>query len=107
MRPPTVPNAPSGFDSGTLSASCKCPQILRRLDVQIRRGHSRLVRSPREHLDTSAAGVPVCAGQQSCVRSAAADGNAPRWAVKPAHRKLLVYANVFVERELRPRVVEA
>jgi hypothetical protein len=69
-----------------------------------RRGHSRLVSSPREHLDTSAAGVPVCAGQRSCVRSAAADANAPRWVVKPAHRKLLVYANVFVERELRPRV---
>jgi hypothetical protein len=26
---------PSGFDSGTLSASCKYPQILGRLDVQI------------------------------------------------------------------------
>jgi hypothetical protein len=68
-------------------------------------GHSRLVSSPREHLETSAAGVPVCAGQRPCVRSAAADANAPRWVVKPAHRKLLVYANVFVERELRPRVV--
>ena len=58
--------------------------------------------SPREHLDTSAAGVSVCAGQRPRGRSAAADANAPRWVVKPAHRKLLANANVFVERELRP-----
>jgi len=35
MRPPTVPNAPSGFDSGTLSEICECPQILGQLDLQI------------------------------------------------------------------------
>jgi hypothetical protein len=50
-----------------------------------RRGHSRLVSSPREHLDTSAAGVPVGAGQRPRGRSAAADATAPRWVVKPAH----------------------
>jgi hypothetical protein len=72
-----------------------------------RRGHSRLVSSPREHLDTSADGVPVCAGQRPRGRSAAADANAPRWVVKPAQRKLLAYTNVFVECELRPRVVRA